>query len=343
MSNYYTPFAELVSLAKSLFSPISIRLRRGKGARAKTKPAKADGQFFLNLGDGAKIGYQIAGSKHLKTGATPIVIVLGMSAIISDIEEVTAALMKSHTVLVYDHRGIGSSTLSEAGDEDLSIELMARDLLALVAHVGWKKVALVGWSMGGVISQQLLTLPFLETNPTPLPAAVSHVVLVGTRSKVHANTGLNLGPTPEKPVSLEERKVMTRRIVLALLDPTFIEQYPEKVKQLEERSIRSLHIRPPMILAKQGVAVRNFKFDHLLDKISRDTQILVVHGKADRIIPFHCGEEILTCIPWAKAVEVGDKPGQVPSLTFGHYWHEYFGTKVWNDVIHTFVSPKPSS
>ena len=53
-------------------------------------------------------------------------------------------------VLIYDHRGIGDSSLSPAGDDEISIETLARDLLALLVHLNWKEVALCGYSMGGM-------------------------------------------------------------------------------------------------------------------------------------------------------------------------------------------------
>lgn len=52
-------------------------------------------------------------------------------------------------VLIYDHRGIGNSTLTSAKDEDITIELMARDLLLLLENLKWKEVVICGFSMGG--------------------------------------------------------------------------------------------------------------------------------------------------------------------------------------------------
>lgn len=36
-------------------------------------------------------------------------------------------------------------------------------------------------------------------------------------------------------------------------------------------------------------------------------------------------------------VEQGNKPGQVPSLAFGHLWYEYFDAQVWQDVVEGFL------
>ena len=58
------------------------------------------------------------------------------------------ALAESHKVIVADSRGHGRSTRSE---KPFGYELMADDYLALLDHLGIDKVALVGWSDGGII------------------------------------------------------------------------------------------------------------------------------------------------------------------------------------------------
>lgn len=83
--------------------------------------------------------------------------------------------------------------------------------------------------------------------------------------------------------------------------------------------------------------LNRFNFDGLHGKLPRDTQFLVVHGKVDETVPYYCGEEILRRIPWAKMVEVGPSPGQVPDLDFGHHWFEYFDVQVWDDVVERFL------
>ena len=58
------------------------------------------------------------------------------------------ALAESRKVIVADSRGHGRSTRSE---KPFGYELMADDYLALLDHLGIDKVALVGWSDGGII------------------------------------------------------------------------------------------------------------------------------------------------------------------------------------------------
>ncbi|EFI28338.1 hypothetical protein CC1G_13868 [Coprinopsis cinerea okayama7 len=335
MSFLSSPISALFNIANRwLYRPIKTHWPSPFPTRAAT-PEYVDGEYILDLPDGARLAYQVLGSQHLNS-AIPLVLICGMSSLKTDFVRLTETLVETHTVLLYDHRGMGGSKLTEAGDEDLSIELMARDLLRLVSHLGWSKVALIGYSMGGVIAQQLLTLPFHSTNPTSIPFTVTHVVLASTRSKVHS-VGLKLGPSSTKPLTPEERMALTRRVVHSLVDPKFIEEDKERFEKLVQRSIVALPYRPSAVIAKQAIALQKFKFDHFLGQLSRDIQILVLHGQLDQVIPPYCGQEILESIPWARKIEVGDKEGQVPSLDFGHYWFEYFDARVWHDVIHTFL------
>jgi pimeloyl-ACP methyl ester carboxylesterase len=58
------------------------------------------------------------------------------------------ALAETHRVIVADSRGHGRSTRS---DQPFGYALMADDYLALLDHLGIDKVALIGWSDGGII------------------------------------------------------------------------------------------------------------------------------------------------------------------------------------------------
>lgn len=77
-------------------------------------------------------------------------------------QSLTAGLnvIPSHwTVLIFDHRGIGRSTVPEHWDHELSMESMSDDILSLIGSLGWKVIDILGFSMGGQITQTLLTLP----------------------------------------------------------------------------------------------------------------------------------------------------------------------------------------
>jgi pimeloyl-ACP methyl ester carboxylesterase len=66
-----------------------------------------------------------------------------------------AALSRTHRCIAVDHRGIGGSEGSLA---DLSVDVMARDALALAAGLGLDRLHVVGHSLGGVVAQRFALL-----------------------------------------------------------------------------------------------------------------------------------------------------------------------------------------
>lgn len=83
-----------------------------------------------------------------KGGGNPVLLIHGGLGDADAWGNQIPALAKSHEVLVADSRGHGRSTRSA---KPFGYELMADDYLALLDHLKIDKVALVGWSDGGII------------------------------------------------------------------------------------------------------------------------------------------------------------------------------------------------
>jgi len=83
--------------------------------------------------------------------------------------------------------------------------------------------------------------------------------------------------------------------------------------------------------------MNGLNFQGMYEHLPKHTQIMVIHGQLDAIVPFYCAEEIMQRFPSAKFVEIGARPGQIPNLGFGHHWFEYFDIQVWHDVITKFL------
>ncbi|KAJ6581663.1 Alpha/Beta hydrolase protein [Mycena capillaripes] len=283
------------------------------------------------LADQAIIAYDVLGA-HLIGKALPLVLASGMSATRSDWRALAPCLAQSRP-------GIGDSTYSSPyGTDEITMESMARDLVCLIAHLRWPEVAICGFSMGGVIAQQLLVLPYLKSHPTPLPFRVTHVVLAGTRSVVLRDPqhGLQIRPT-NVPRTPAERKEIIRRTLQSTFDPSWLHTNSARFNYILQDTLHG-RPRPPATIGcnakeKQRKALQAFDFEDLLPNISRNVRVLVIHGQQDQIIPFRCADDILQRIPGARFVELGNKPGQVPNLAFGHQWFEYFDLQVWYNVI----------
>lgn len=93
-------------------------------------------------------------------------------------------------VLTLDHRGMGASRVAKDWDEELSLDLEARDVLAVLRHLGpdFQQVSLLGWSMGGLITQVLITLPEAKESTRGgvdvLGIHIERVILAGTMTKL---------------------------------------------------------------------------------------------------------------------------------------------------------------
>ena len=114
-------------------------------------------------------------------------------------------LAESHKVIVADSRGHGRSTRSE---KPFGYALMADDYLALLDHLGIDKVALVGWSDGGIIGleiairhpERLSRLFAFAANYTPegVKASVADDPTFNADIERAGKDYARLSPTPER-------------------------------------------------------------------------------------------------------------------------------------------------
>ncbi|RXW18979.1 hypothetical protein EST38_g6875 [Candolleomyces aberdarensis] len=260
--------------------------------------------------DGSKKAYEIFGQEHLGK-QTPLVLVNGMSMLRGDWLKLSDALSQYRPVAL-----------------------------------NWKKVAICGYSMGGAITQQLLFLPFHPSNPAALPFEVSHVFLTATLCEPQQDTSFakrfqSIPPPPEgRKRTFEEKREVARPTTAATFDPNWIAENPDRFNWWLDRMATGG--RPVRTILMQARALGRFDFTEFQAKVPKDTKILVIHGKLDEVLPYSASRVILERMPSAKDVEVGDKPGQIPSLDFGHQWFEYFDIEVWRNVFEVFLSEPPA-
>ena len=143
------------------------------------------------------IHYRKLGKREDGRGASPILIVHGLSYFSWDWLEVAQALGADREVIAMDMRGFGDSGWSTA--KDYSVPSMARDILAVLDHAGWNRALLVGHSMGGRSTtyvaakhpERVAGLVLADYTPENAPA--------GTRRTTEI-----VGRTPDAFASIEE-------------------------------------------------------------------------------------------------------------------------------------------
>ena len=96
--------------------------------------------------DGGYLEYAVDGD------GPALLLVSGLGGLGSFWSPHRAALARHFTVITYDHRGTGASSLERGG---YSIARMARDALAVLDAAGVARAHLLGHSTGGAIGQQL--------------------------------------------------------------------------------------------------------------------------------------------------------------------------------------------
>jgi pimeloyl-ACP methyl ester carboxylesterase len=91
---------------------------------------------------------------------------------------ITNTLAQEREVILFDNRGVGSSS----GQTPDSVQVMATDALAFVDALGLKQIDLLGFSIGGMVAQQMVL---------DRPKLVRHLILAGTGPE--GGEGIDIG------------------------------------------------------------------------------------------------------------------------------------------------------
>jgi len=116
---------------------------------------------------GTKFAYRSFGQQH----GVPIVFLQHFTGTLDNWDPaLTNELAKTHPVILFDNRGVGSSE----GETPVTVSQMADDAYDFINALALKKVYLLGFSLGGFIAQDLAER---------YPELVSKVILAGTGPK----------------------------------------------------------------------------------------------------------------------------------------------------------------
>ena len=103
-----------------------------------------------------------------KPGGIPVVFLHHLTAVLEDWDpRIVDGLAAKHHVILFDNRGVGGS----GGATPKTVEEMARDAAAFIGALGFSKVDLLGFSLGGFVSQVIAQQQ---------PGLVRRIILAGT-------------------------------------------------------------------------------------------------------------------------------------------------------------------
>ncbi len=100
--------------------------------------------------DGVSFAYREYGQQN---GGTPVIFLNHLAAVLDNWDpRIIDGIAAKHHVVIFDNRGVGAST----GEPAKSIEQMADDAITFIQAKGFKQVDLFGFSMGGMIPQEIV-------------------------------------------------------------------------------------------------------------------------------------------------------------------------------------------
>ncbi|KAF8336652.1 Alpha/Beta hydrolase protein [Cantharellus anzutake] len=246
---------------------------------------------------------------------------------------------------------------------------MAQDAIALIEHLGYEDIDILGWSMGGAVAQQLLIIlasaedseSLGENHRAAAPFRVHHAILTATLAKtphvepvfgewftsfVSTYSPLLLAKGEpdegkgEAKMSDEQKRDIMKCAVECFFDPEFLKT--EKGRKVFGAHMDAVAYKRPIAqIVRQALAVLSLDLRPELHLIKPSTKVLIIHGTKDEIItPWHEGKDVADHIRHAQWLPIdpdGKVEGSAPSEEFGHAWWHYFEIEVWVGVVQTFT------
>jgi pimeloyl-ACP methyl ester carboxylesterase len=235
---------------------------------------------------GTSLSYTIEGS------GPAVLLIQGVGVIGNGWQPQIEALKDRFTLISFDNRGIGRSTLNG----ELTIDGMAADALAIMDAVGIDRFHVVGHSMGGVIAQALALRA---------PARVRSLALLCTFARGKDGSKVTL---PMVMTALRMRigtRAARRHAFLELIMP---ERY---LKQVDRAALAArlaplfghdLAEQPPIVM-KQLRAMSAYDAGDNLRRLAH-IPTLVVSASEDRIAHPSSGRALAAAIPGARFLEI---------------------------------------
>jgi pimeloyl-ACP methyl ester carboxylesterase len=173
-----------------------------------------------------------------------------------------------------------------------SIQDMANDALGVLDHLQISQAHLVGVSMGGMIAQRMcISAPQRALSLTSIMSSSGARGLPGPTPAMR-----RVLFTPPPQAGSDAARQQALRFVQALSGPGF--EHPEgSQQQLVNDSLKRSN-RPMGAYRQMLAAMADRQRAALLSRITTPT--LVMHGKADPLVPYACGEDTARRIPNAK-------------------------------------------
>lgn len=215
----------------------------------------------------------------------PLVFLHHFTAVIDDWDpRVIDGIAAKRHVITFDNRGVGGS----GGRTPTTVGDMADDAIAFIRALGHEQVDLVGFSLGGFISQMIVAKE---------PTLVRRIVLAGTGAAGGAGVGTFsrrlVGDTVHGAVTLRNPKpylFFTRTANGKAAAAAYMLRLRERTAdRVKPTSLRGA--------AAQLVAIRRWGSQAPMDLTAIEHPVLVANGEDDRMLPTRASFDLAHRLP----------------------------------------------
>jgi pimeloyl-ACP methyl ester carboxylesterase len=234
---------------------------------------------LIQVGD-IQMSYRTYGNGY------PLVMIMGYGNTMRLWDPVLIRSLSSYfKLIIFDNRGMGST---ETGQRPFSIEQFADDTAGLMGALDIRQAHVLGWSMGGLIAEEVALRH---------PGKVNKLILYAA----HCNP--NLFPsTPEVIQKLTDMsgspKERGMRFISTLFPPDWLRSNQDRIKEIFYRPLGNI---PPETMNKQSMAIGKWKgCCDSLGEIHNST--LVITGADDILVPPQNAQYLAEKIPGARLV-----------------------------------------
>lgn len=239
-----------------------------------------------------KLHYQTTGTGE------PLLLIMGLGMDHRGWMMQTPQLAQDFTVITYDNRGVGRSSVPPGPYTTLQ---MAEDAAFLLDHLGIASAHVCGISMGGMIAQQL-AIHF----PKKVKKLVLSVTYGWVDDEIKATSGKVMqsitGQQGGDPLTADLSQVNMEKVLFGMMEYVFTPTFLDQNRPLLEAFYQEFLREAPSLdgFLHQLVATQTHDTRDQLEKIACPT--LVLGADRDMLIPPSCSKKIADKIPGAELV-----------------------------------------